>query len=307
MRAAAVASPLTAFLRELGPRMLVAVLRLLQHLPMGLLVRVGRGLGRVLLVFARRRRHIARRNLELCFPSADAAWREAVLREHFALLGRSLVERALLWYAPLERLRGLIRVEGEIDLVERSARPVMWLVPHFLGLEVAGAAVQLFQKRVVLDIYQPQRNPYFDRVLKQGRLRFGRAEAYPRGTPIRQVMARIREGQPFFNMPDQDFGPRESSFVPFFGVPAATLMAPSRLARMLDMVVQPVVVDMLPGAQGWRVRFLPPLQGFPTDDALADAARMNAFVEQQIRLDPAQYLWVHKRFKTRPPGEPSLY
>ncbi|MEY3273771.1 MAG: hypothetical protein RLZZ341_2677 [Pseudomonadota bacterium] len=300
-------SRLTGWLRELGPRLLVASLRLLQHLPMPMLVRVGRGLGALLFVFARRRRHIARRNLALCFPQRDAAWREAVLREHFALLGRSLVERALLWYAPVDRVRGLIQVEGDVGLVERSARPVMWLVPHFLGLEVAGAAVQLFQARTVLDIYQPQRNPYFDRVLKQGRLRFGRAEAYPRGTPIRQLMARIRQGQPFFNMPDQDFGPRESSFVPFFGVSAATLVAPSRMARMLDMVVQPVVVDMLPGAQGWRVRFLPPLEDFPSDDALADAARMNAFVEEQIRLDPPQYLWVHKRFKTRPPGEPSLY
>ncbi|MFM7531564.1 MAG: lipid A biosynthesis acyltransferase [Rubrivivax sp.] len=301
------AAPSQGLLRELGPRLVVAALRLMQHLPMGLLVHLGRGLGRVLGVCARRRRHIARRNLELCFPQAEPAWRAAVLREHFALLGRSLVERALLWYAPEARVRALIRVEGDIDLAARSPRPVMWLVPHFLGLEVAGAAVQLLQPRTVLDIYQPQRNAYFDRVLKQGRLRFGRAEAYPRGTPIRQVMARIREGQPFFNMPDQDFGPRESSFVPFFGVPAATLIAPSRIARMLDMVVQPVVVDMLPGAQGWRVRFLPPLQGFPTEDALADAARMNAFVEEQIRLDPAQYLWVHKRFKTRPPGEPSLY
>ena len=95
--------------------------------------------------------------------------------------------------------------------------------------------------------------------------------------------------------------------MPFFGVPAATLLAPSRMARALDMVVQPVVVDMLPLGQGWRVRFLPPWTDWPTDDALADTARMNAFIEAQILRDPAQYLWVHKRFKTRPPGEPSLY
>jgi KDO2-lipid IV(A) lauroyltransferase len=295
------------FGRELGPRVLVGMLRVLQHLPMALLVPIGRAFGAVLYAFAARRRHIARRNLALCFAQMPAPAREAVVREHFALLGRSLVERALLWYAPVERLRRLIHVEGDVELAARSTRPVMWLVPHFLGLEVAGAAVQLFQPRVVVDIYQPQRSPYFDRVLKQGRLRFGRAEAYPRGTPIRQVMARIREGQPFFNMPDQDFGPRESVFVPFFGVSAATLVAPARMARMLDMVVQPVVVDMLPGSEGWRVRFLPPLQGFPSDDARADAARMNAFVEEQIRRDPAQYLWVHKRFKTRPPGEAPLY
>ena len=296
-----------ATLQDLGPRLLVGSLRLLQHLPMPLLVRVGRLLGHLLRVLAPRRRRVAERNLELCFPHLPASHRRAFLREHFALLGRSLVERALLWYAPVERVRRLIHVEGDPHLAERSARPVMWLVPHFLGLEVAGAAVQLLQSRVVVDIYQPQRNAYFDGVLKAGRLRFGRAEAYPRGTPIRQVMARIREGQPFFNMPDQDFGPRESVFVPFFGVPAATLIAPSRMARLLDMVVQPVVVDMLPGSRGWRVRFLPPIEHFASDDPVADAARMNAFIEQQILRDPPQYLWVHKRFKTRPPGEPPLY
>ena len=127
---------------EIGPRLLVALLRLLQHLPMPALVAVGRGVGALLHRFGQRRRRIALRNLELCFPHQSPAERAAVVREHFALLGRSLVERALLWYAPVERLRGLIQVEGDIHLAERSPRPVMWLVPHFLGLEVAGAAVR---------------------------------------------------------------------------------------------------------------------------------------------------------------------
>jgi KDO2-lipid IV(A) lauroyltransferase len=183
----------------------------------------------------------------------------------------------------------------------------MWLVPHFLALEVAGAAVQLFQGRTGVDLYRPQSSPYLDRVLKQGRVRFGRAECYPRGTPIRTLMKRIRAGCPLFYMPDQDFGARESVFVPFFGVPAATLEAPSKMARLLDMVVQPVVAEMLPGGAGWRVRFLEPLQDWPTDDATADAARLNAFIEAQVRAIPAQYLWVHQRFKTRPPGEPPVY
>ena len=288
-------------------RLLVVFLRLLQHLPLSMQVRTGRGFGALLHLFARRRRAIAQRNLELCFPGWAAEKRAAVLREHFALLGRSLLERGLLWYAPPERLKSLIQVEGDVGLAQRSSRPVMWLVPHFLGLEVAGAAAQLFQERTGVDIYQTQSNAYLDRVLKQGRLRFGRAEAYPRSVPIRQVMKRIREGCPFFNMPDQDYGPKDSAFVPFFGVNAATLLAPSRMARMLDMVVQPVVVDILPGGQGWRVRFLESWADWPTADPVADAARMNAFIETQILRDPAQYLWVHKRFKTRPPGEPSLY
>jgi Kdo2-lipid IVA lauroyltransferase/acyltransferase len=288
-------------------RVLVACLRLLQGLPLALQSVIGRTFGVVLYLCARERSGIARRNLALCLPQWSGSRRDAVLREHFALLGRSLLERGLLWYAPPERLKRLIHVEGDVGLAQRSDRPVMWLVPHFLGLEVAGAAVQLFQERTVVDIYQTQSNAYLDRVLKQGRLRFGRAEAYPRSVPIRQVMKRIREGCPFFNMPDQDYGPKDSAFVPFFGVSAATLLAPSKMARMLDMVVQPVVVDILPGGQGWRVRFLEPWADWPTADPEADAARMNAFIEGQILRDPAQYLWVHKRFKTRPPGEPPLY
>ena len=119
--------------------------------------------------------------------------------------------------------------------------------------------------------------------------------------------ARQDAGAAFFNLPDMDFGLRDASFVPFFGVPAATLLAPSRMARALGMTVQPVVAEMLPGGAGYRVRFLEPWTTFPSDDALADAAAMNRWIESEIRRNPAQYLWVHRRFKTRPPGEPSLY
>jgi KDO2-lipid IV(A) lauroyltransferase len=293
--------------KHLGPRLLVATLWLLHWLPLGVLAFFGRGFGALLHAFGRHRRLIAQRNVELCFPHRSQAERDALVHEHFAWLGRSLVERGLLWYAAPERLRRLIHVEGDVHLAERSAKPVMWLVPHFVGLEVAGAAVQLFQTRTAIDIYQRQGNPYFDRVLKAGRLRFGRAEAYPRRTPIRQWMKRIREGCAFFNMPDQDFGLKDAEFVSFFGVQAATLTAPSKIARLLDMVVQPVVVDMLPAGGGWRVRFLEPWTDWPTADPTADARRMNEFVEAEIARHPAQYLWVHRRFKTRPPGEEPVY
>jgi Kdo2-lipid IVA lauroyltransferase/acyltransferase len=292
---------------EIGARLLVALLRLLSLLPLGALAAVGRGFGALLYHFAWARRRIARRNIELCFPALAAAPREAIVREHFALLGRSLIERGLLWYATPERLKTLIKVEGDVGLADRSQRPVMWLVPHFVGLEVAGVAVQLFQGRIGIDVYQAQSSAYLDGVIKGGRLRFGRAELFPRRAGIRPVLKRLREGGAFFNMPDQDFGAKDAAFVPFFGVPASTLLAPSRIARALDMIVQPVVVQMLPGGAGWRVHFGPAWDGWPSDDALADTARMNTFIEQQIALDPPQYLWVHKRFKTRPAGEPPLY
>jgi Kdo2-lipid IVA lauroyltransferase/acyltransferase len=288
-------------------RLALALLWLLHGLPLPWLARIGRGLGALLYRLAGKRRRIALRNLELCFPQMPAREREALAREHFKLLARSLVERGLLWHASPARLKRLIHIEGDVGLADRSERPVMWLVPHFVGLEVAGAAVQLFQNTIGIDIYQPQRSAVFDAALKRGRLRFGRGEAYPRHVSIRVLIKRIREGLAFFNMPDQDFGPKDAAFVPFFGVSACTLLAPSRMARLMNMQVQLVVVSLLPGGLGWRVRFLEPLQGWPTDDALADTAALNALLEREILQQPAQYLWVHKRFKTRPPGEPDLY
>jgi Kdo2-lipid IVA lauroyltransferase/acyltransferase len=291
----------------LGTRLLLALLWLLHWLPLGLQAAIGRGVGALLHAFAGSRRRIALRNLELCFPGMDAVARRRLAREHFGWLGRSLVERGLLWWAPRERLKRLIHVEGDVTLAERSERPVMWLVPHFMALDVAGLAVLLFQQRRGASIYQKQSNAVMDAVMRAGRLRLGNAVIFPRRDSARPLIREIRQGTAFFNLPDMDFGRRDSEFVPFFGVPAATLLAPSRMARTLDMVVQPVVAEMLPGGQGYRVRFLAPLADFPSDDALADAARMNRWIEDEIRRNPAQYLWVHKRFKTRPVGEPSLY
>ncbi len=291
----------------MGTRLLLAVMWLLHWLPLGLQAAIGRGLGALLYRLAASRRKVALRNLELCLPELDAAARERLARVHFAWLGRSIVERGLLWWAPRARLASLIHVEGEVDLAERSERPVMWLVPHFLALDVAGAAVLLFQQRRGASIYQQQSNPVMDEVMRRGRLRLGNAVIFPRSDSAKPLMREIRQGTGFFNLPDMDFGAKDAAFVPFFGVPAATLLAPSRMARALDMVVQPVLAEMLPGGQGYRVRFLPPLDGFPSEDALADTARLNRWIETQIRANPAQYLWVHKRFKTRPVGEPSLY
>ena len=291
----------------MGSRALLALLWLLHGLPLGMQAMLGRGLGALLWRFARARREVALRNLGLCFPHWPDAQRRAVAREHFAWLGRSLLERGLLWYAPPARLRRLIQVEGDVRLAEHSERPVMWLVPHFLALDVAGVATQLHQSRTAASIYSQQSNAVLDAAMRRGRLRFGLAEIFPRSDTARPLIRAIRQGHPFFNLPDTDFGTRDAGFVPFFGVPAATLLAPSRMARSLGMVVQPVVGEMLPGGAGYRVRFLPPWTDFPTNDPMADAARMNRWIEDEIRRNPSQYLWVHKRFKTRPPGEPTVY
>ena len=288
-------------------RAVLALLWLLHWLPLPVLVPLGRGLGALLWWFGRARRRIALRNLELCFPTRSAAERLAIAREHFALLGRSFLERGVLWYASPARLKRLIHVEGAVDFADTHPGAVMWLAPHFLGLDVAGAAVQLFIQRPGCSIYQTQRNTVFDAALKRARLRFGNAAIFSRHETVKPLMRAIKDGAGFFNLPDMDFGPKDAAFVPFFGVPAATLLAPSRMARMLGMAVQPVVAELLPGNRGWRVRFEAPWTDFPTPDATADTARMNRRLEALIEPMPAQYYWVHKRFKTRPEGEPGLY
>jgi len=290
-----------------GSRLLLASLWSLHWLPLGLQAALGRGLGRLGWHLVAGRRKVALRNLALCFSELNEGEREALAREHFRWLGRSLLERGLLWYASPERLRRLIRVEGDVHLAERSERPVMWLAPHFMALDVAGASVLLFQKRKGISIYQRQSDAVMDRALRHGRLRLGNAEIFSRDEAGKALVRAIRRGDGFFNLPDMDFGTRDAAFVPFFGVPATTLLAPSRLAKALNMVVQPVVAEILPGGAGYVVRYQEPWADFPSDDPVADAARMNRWIESEIRKLPAQYLWVHRRFKTRPPGEPSLY
>ncbi|NML13595.1 LpxL/LpxP family acyltransferase [Azohydromonas caseinilytica] len=292
---------------SVGAKLGIGLLRLVYRLPLGVQAALGRGLGALGYALAGSRRRIALRNVALCFPHLDAQERRRLVREHFGWLFRSLIERGLLWYAPAQRLRKLIHVEGDVGLAERSPRPVMWLVPHFVGLDVAGVATQLFQKQKVGSIYQAQSNPVWDAEIRKGRLRFGQGDVFARSERALPLVRAIMRGWAFFNLPDMDFGIKDAAFVPFFDVPAATLLAPARMARSLDMVVQPVVVEMLPGGQGYKVKFLPPWDDWPTGDLEADAASMNRWIEEEIRHCPAQYLWVHKRFKTRPPGQPSLY
>jgi len=288
-------------------RLVLGFLWLLSWLPLAVQAAIGRGLGRLLWVLAGSRRKVALRNLELTMPDKTPEERRAIARENFQWIARSILERGLLWYASPERLRRLIHVEGDIGFAERSPGAVMWLAPHFVALDVAGQSTQLFQNRKVGSIYQRQSIAAFDEAIRKGRLRFANGEVFSRHEKALPLIRAIRRGYAFFNLPDMDFGPQEAAFVPFMGVPAATLLAPSKMAKALAMTVQPVVADILPGGQGYRVRYLEPWTDFPTDDPVADAARMNEWIASEVRRNPSQYYWVHKRFKTRPPGQASLY
>ena len=288
-------------------RAVLALLWLLHWLPLAALAPLGRGLGVVLWTLGRSRRHIALRNLELCLPERSEAERRALAIENFKFLGRSLLERGLLWHASAERLKRLIHVEGQPRFADTHRGALMWLVPHFLALDVAAIAMRLTVTRTACTVYQAQSNPLFDAAVHRGRGRFGKNRLFSRRETVKPLLRAIKEGDAFFNLPDMDFGRKDSAFVPFFGVPAATLLTSSRMAQLLAMTVQPIVAEMLPGSEGYRVRFLEPWTNFPTGDVLADTATINRWIEDEIRRNPAQYLWVHRRFKTRPLGEPSLY
>jgi KDO2-lipid IV(A) lauroyltransferase len=285
----------------------LAVLWLLHGLPLSWQAALGHAVGGLLWRFARSRRAVTLRNLALCFPEWPEVQRERLGREVFTWFSRSVLERGVLWFAPVSRLRRLIQVEGDWGFADRHPGPVMWLVPHFVGLDVAGVSSQLMIRRGKASIYQAQSNPVIDAAMRRARLRLGNTALFARAETARPLMRAVRDGMGFFNLPDMDFGERDAHFVPFFGVPAATLLAPSRMARTLGMVVQPVLVRLLPGGEGYRVRYLPPLENFPTDDPVADATRMNRCIEDWVRECPEQYFWVHRRFKTRPPGSPSVY
>jgi KDO2-lipid IV(A) lauroyltransferase len=215
------------------------------------------------------------------------------------------VEHGLLWWSSKSRLQRLIRVEGLEHWQAVAGRPVIWFAPHFVGLDMGGT--RIITEWHGVSVYSHQKDAVFDRLLLSGRTRFVAPTLFSRQDGIRPVVRAIRQGIPFYYLPDMDFGERDSIFVSFFGVPAATITGLSRIAQLSGAVVVPAVTRQLPGAAGYVLRFYPAWPDFPGPDIAQDTRRMNAFIEERVREMPEQYYWVHKRFKTRPPGEPSVY
>jgi KDO2-lipid IV(A) lauroyltransferase len=286
-------------------RIALAVMWLLHFLPLPVLARVGESLGVLLYVLARERRRVCLINLARCFPDMPETERTALAKAHFRAFSRGLLDRSILWWAPRERVMRLVRISGREHLDAARKGPVILMAPHFVALD-AGVS-RLTCELDMAGIYAKQKNRLFDRVLFAGRTRFGRQRALSRQDGVRSALAAIKEGLPFYYLPDLDYGPRDAIFVPFFGVPAATITGLSRLARLARARVVPCVTRMLPGGAGYELRCYPAWENFPTGDDIADARRMNAFIEERVREMPEQYFWTHKRFKTRPAGEAKWY
>jgi len=286
-------------------RVLLGFMWLLHFLPLPILGRFGELVGSVLFWVLPSRRHITLTNLRLCFPEKSEAERRTIAMQHFQAYARSVFERSILWWSSEQRVKKLIRVVPGVPLDLIAAGPVILLCPHFVSLDVAGIGLVL--QTPICSIYAPQKNAVFDAALKNGRNRFGLVRLLSRAEGVKPIIRAMRDGYGFLMLPDMDFGIKDAEFVPFFGVPAATLTAPARISAATGAKVVPVIATMLPNYQGWEVKVHPAWENYPGDDIVSATRFMNAFLEEQIRQTPAEYFWSHRRFKTRPEGQTDLY
>lgn len=284
----------------------LGLLRLLSIFPLRVLHWLGGGIGLAVFHLHKSRRRIAYTNLKSCFPEQDDSTLWLWVKNNFRHIGRGVMCTGFNWYGSGHRLDRLCQAEGReiIDGLIAEQRRVILLAPHFIALEPGGMWIS--RQYPTISMYQIAKNRCTDHAIRKGRTRYG-GELYERGGAMRTLVRRIRQGRLFYYLPDQDPGRREGVFVPFFGIQTATFPTLSRFARMSNAVVVPVVTRQLEHGQGWCIRFYPPIENFPGSDEIEDTERMNAVIEALIRELPDQYFWVHKRFKSRPEGEPPFY
>ena len=285
-------------------RLLSFLFWLIHWLPFPILRIKGAVLGEILFIIMKRRRNIGLRNLQICFPEWAENEHRRVLHRHFRELASALLGYSILMHGSTNRIQRLVKLEGvEHYIAAEQQAPVIVLAPHFLGIDFGGL-------RHTIDyggasMYSEQRMGAFDQLLLRCRRRFNDSLLIKRSQGIRPCVRALKEGRCFYYLPDQDLGPRESIFVPFFGTATATIPGLSRIAHLAQAKVVPMVTELT--ATGFVVHYYPIWENFPTDDLYADTGRMNDFIEARIREFPSQYYWLHRRFKTRPDGNPSLY
>jgi Kdo2-lipid IVA lauroyltransferase/acyltransferase len=286
-------------------RLGVFIFWMIHFLPYRVIVAIGNSLGMLAYPFAAERRRVGDINLKLCFPDMTEAARKKLLRAHFKMFMRGLVERSIVWWSSAERINSLIRIEGVEHFETLKGQPMILLTPHFVGMDTGG---QWIAQRVnTVCMYANQKNEYLTELLLNKRGRFGNQHLYSRQEGLRPILKGMRKGMPFVYPPDQDQGVRDGAFIPFFGVPAATMTSLPRIAQMTGAKVVPSITRVLPGGEGYVLTFYPAWENYPSGDDIVDARKMNAFIEDRIREMPEQYFWLHKRFKTRPEGETKLY
>jgi Kdo2-lipid IVA lauroyltransferase/acyltransferase len=285
---------------ELG----ILLMRALARLPLAWLRALGSVLGRVLYVVVVPRRRVVHVNLALCFPGRSEVQRRALARQVFVFVAQAWLDRSWLWHGDAEVARSRLAVTGAVDEL-RDGQSTVIFAPHFVGMDAGWTALTQQVARAFTTIYTDQSDKVVDAWILRGRQRFGTGRLFGRADGVKAIVSALREGAPLYLLPDMNFGPEESVFVPFYTVPAATVPSLSRFARLGRAKVVPVITRMT--REGYVVEVKPAWTGFPTEDPVADTALMNKRLEEYIDTMPAQYYWVHKRFKSRPEGLPPVY
>lgn len=283
----------------------IAAMHIAAWLPWRLKLWVGKLIGLAARRFAGRRRHITETNIRLCFPELDDRKRERLVREIFIANGIGLMETATGWCRDPEHLRHRVVFKGQEHRarLEAEGRGALILGVHFSTLDLGAALHSLYFRADA--VQRPHDNPLFARFMERARAPY--FDAVLDRHDLRGVVRRIKAGHAVWYSPDQDFGRDVSVFAPLFGLQAATVKMTARIARMTGAPVIPLIFHRNADNRTYTLEYLPPLEDFPSGDEVADATRINAVIEAAIRRHPEQYLWLHRRFKTRPEGETSPY
>jgi Kdo2-lipid IVA lauroyltransferase/acyltransferase len=260
---------------------------------------LGKWLGWCLYAVVGSRRRVVRINLRLCFPDWSDARIKSATQATFVHFAQAWLDRGWLWHGSERVIRSRLQLVGDLEALQGN-EPTVLFAPHFVGLDAGWTALTLMVQRRFSTIYTDQANKISDAWILRGRRRFGDGQLFGRIEGVKPILQGLKAGNPLYLLPDMNFGPDESVFVPFYGVPAATVPSLSRFAKLTRAKVVPVVSKMTAG--GYVIDVLPAWTDFPTADQSADTALMNARLQTYISAMPTQYYWVHKRFKDQPPG-----
>lgn len=285
-------------------RLGIYVMHVMGRLPLAWVRALGWALGWTLYALAVPRRRVAQTNLRLCFPDRTEPQIRTLTIRTFVHFAQAWMDRGWLWHGTESINRKRLTLTGALHELQ-GRDPVVIFAPHFVGLDAGWTALTQQLPRHFTTIYTDQANKVLDGWILAGRQRFGHPRLFGRVDGVKTIVAALRAGDPLYLLPDMNFGPEESVFVPFYGVPAATVPSLSRFAKLGRAKVVPVITRMT--GQGYEVEIMPSWQGFPSDDVAADTALMNLRLQSFIDTMPDQYFWVHKRFKDRPPGAPGVY
>jgi Kdo2-lipid IVA lauroyltransferase/acyltransferase len=283
-------------------------LYLLNALPITVNHAIGDVLGWIAYHLPIERKKVVDINLKLCFPHLSDSELKKLALKHWQLFGRSITERGYLWLGSEAQIEKLVQVKSDIDMADGKSR--LFFSMHLLGIEAGLIGISLYLNKRGLQspitLYIKMKNDFFDQKIKHWRERFG-GRMILRQQNAREMIRAIRSNQAVAISPDMDLGIQDSVFVPFFGVPTCTVTSISRMAKIVQTEVCPVITTLNPDGKSYTVHIGKPLENFPTDDEVADTLRLNQFFEAQIIPRPEEYYWVHKRFKNRPEGQARFY